>query len=553
MKSPSSRESLQALPDWSAVPSDSEEDRKLVGQRIAFFGLVVGLISGSFYLFNLLLGIAINPEWLYQVRHIATMMHLAAVATFFAMWLACRKGRRSSLELNVINVGGLALSSIFYALMIGLAPGSDFTQALILALIIVSTLNTHAIIVPATERRMLWVSALTAAPVPITTYMITDRNPQLLAGMSWAAFAAAAFVTLWCVTGVATSTLASRIIYGLQQRVRAATELGQYTLEEKIGEGGMGAVYRARHALLRRPTAIKLLTNGRGDERQVRRFEREVQLTASLTHPNTIAIYDFGHTPDGIFYYAMEFLEGITLEELVEHEGPQPAGRVVHLLQQVCAALVEAHQLGLVHRDIKPANIMLSLRGAVPDHVKVLDFGLVKEVADQSPNTTAQNTLLGTPLYLAPEAITSPDAVGPATDLYAVGAVAYQLLTGHPPFEGQTIVEVCSKHLLAEPVALSAHAGIDVPPALEQLVLACLAKSPEARPDSAATVRDRLEAITQTLASRWTATEARRWWETRAPAIVSSAQHERRKSRRSASPATIAIDLAARSLVPSTS
>jgi serine/threonine-protein kinase len=550
MQSPSSRESLQALPDWSAVPSDSEEDRKLVGQRIAFFGLVVGLISGSFYVFNLLLGIAINPAWLYQLQHIATMMHLAAVGVFFAMWLVCRKGRRSALQLNLINVGGLALASIFYSLMIGLAPGSDFTQALILALIVVSTLNTHAIIVPATERRMLWVSSLAAAPVPITTYMIANRNPHLLAGMSWAAFAAAAFVTMWCLTGVATSTLASRIIYGLQQRVRAATELGQYTLEEKIGEGGMGSVYRARHALLRRPTAIKLLTSGRGDERQIRRFEREVQLTASLTHPNTIAIYDFGRTPDGVFYYAMEFLEGITLEELVEHDGPQPPARVVHLLVQVCSALIEAHQLGLVHRDIKPANIMLSLRGCVPDHVKVLDFGLVKEVADQDPNTTAQNTLLGTPLYLAPEAITSPDAVGPATDLYAIGAVAYQLLTGHPPFEGQTVVEVCSKHLLAEPAPLSSyaspHTGAPIAPELEQLVLACLAKAPEARPHSAAELRDRLEALP--LPSTWTAREAHDWWATRSARVLASARQDRRQSRRSASPATIAIDLAGRSL-----
>jgi serine/threonine protein kinase len=548
MPSPSSRESLQALPDWSAVPSDSEEDRQLVGRRIAFFGAVVGLISAAFYLFIQVLGVVINPHWLEQLVHPASMMHLGAAATFAFMWLACRNGRRSARALNVINVGGLVLASIFYSLMVALAPHSAFAQNLVLALIIVTTINTHAVIVPATERRMLWASTLAALPVPITAYVVSSRSPQATnGGVPWAAFADASFVGMWCITGVATATLASRIIYGLQQRVRAATELGQYTLEEKIGEGGMGTVYRARHALLRRPTAIKLLSSGRGDERQIRRFEREVQLTASLTHPNTIAIYDFGRTPDGIFYYAMEFLEGITLEELVDHEGPQPAHRVVHLLKQVCSALIEAHQLGLVHRDIKPANIMLSLRGCVPDHVKVLDFGLVKEVAERDANTTAQNTLLGTPLYLAPEAINSPDAVGPAADLYALGAVAYQLLTGRPPFEGQSIVEVCSKHLLAEPAPLSSHAGSDAPPELERLVLDCLAKSPAARPASAEKLRDLLEALP--LATTWNARDAQDWWSTRSSTIMASARRERSQSRRSGSPATIAIDLARRSLV----
>jgi serine/threonine-protein kinase len=269
-----------------------------------------------------------------------------------------------------------------------------------------------------------------------------------------------------------------------------------------------------------------------------------VQLTASLTHPNTIAVYDFGRTPDGVFYYAMEYIDGITLEELVEHEGRQPARRVVHLLMQVCSALVEAHELGLVHRDIKPANIMLSLRACVADHVKVLDFGLVKEIAKEDAGTTQQNTLLGTPLYLAPEAITDPNAVGPRTDLYALGAVAYELLTGHPPFEGQTVVEVCSKHLLAEPTPPSLT-GVELPRGLEDLVLACLAKAPERRPASAAALRDELEA----LAIHWTPAEAREWWQSQGPKVVAAAKLGRRQSR-SSSPATVAIDLARRSLIP---
>ena len=546
----SSRPSLEALPDWSAVPSDSEEDRRLVNQRIAFFAAVVGSLSAIFYVFVQVLGCFINPHWREQLVHPASMMHVGAVVVFLSMWLLCRTGRRSSRELNLIHVLGLALMGVLYSLMVGLAPGATFMQSLILTLIMVSTATTHAIIVPATARRMAWLTTLSVLPVPLTAYWIAARNqPENLIGSSWPAIAAAAFVGMWCLTAIATSALASRVIYGLQQRVRAVTELGQYTLEEKLGEGGMGTVYRARHALLRRPTAIKLLSAGRRDERQIQRFEREVQLTASLTHPNTISIYDFGRTPDGIFYYAMELIDGITLEELVAFGGPQPASRVVHLLTQVCAALVEAHGLGLVHRDIKPANIMLSLRGGVADYVKVLDFGLVKEVEERDPAMTANNTLLGTPLYLAPEAITSPELVGPRTDLYALGAVAYQLLTGHPPFEGATVVEVCSKHLLAEPTPLSQATTRPVARALDELVLACLAKSPEARPASAQELRERLESID--VGERWTAADARSWWADEAPALLTSARADR-SSLRASSPATVAIDLQRRSLSQST-
>jgi eukaryotic-like serine/threonine-protein kinase len=314
----SSRPSLQALPDWRAVPRDSEEDRKLVNQRVAFFAAIVGGLSAIFYVFVQVLGFFIDPAWQERLVHTASMMHVAATVEFFAMWLLCRKGRRSSHELNVIHVAGLLHMSILYSLMVGLAPGSTFTQSLILTLIIVTTLTTHAIIVPATARRMAWLTTLAVLPLPPTAYWVSTSNPiEHISGARWAGFASSAFVVMWCLAAIATSTLASRVIYGLQQRVRAVTELGQYTLEEKLGEGGMGAVYRARHALLRRPTAIKLLSAGRDGERQIQRFEREVQLTASLTHPNTISIYDFGRTPDGIFYYAMELIDGITLEELL--------------------------------------------------------------------------------------------------------------------------------------------------------------------------------------------------------------------------------------------
>ena len=208
-------------------------------------------------------------------------------------------------------------------------------------------------------------------------------------------------------------------------------QLGQYTLEEKIGEGGMGVVYRARHALLRRDTAVKLLLPDRADPASVARFEKEVRLTCQLTHPNTIQVYDYGHTPDGIFYYAMEFLRGLNLHDLVARYGPQPEGRVIHILAQICDSLAEAHALGLIHRDIKPGNVFLCSRGGVPDCVKVLDFGLVREYRDGNPpqkKSARENMIEGTPWFMPPEAINGSS--DPRSDLYSVGALGYYLLTG---------------------------------------------------------------------------------------------------------------------------
>ena len=212
----------------------------------------------------------------------------------------------------------------------------------------------------------------------------------------------------------------ARMTKDAQKAAVEAKQLGQYELENKLGAGGMGVVYKAHHAMLRRPTAVKMLSIDKVDAASTARFEREVQITCQLNHPNTIAIYDYGRTPEGVFYYAMEFLDGLDLQQLVEKYGPQPEGRVIHILKQVCGSLYEAHSKGLVHRDIKPSNIMLNRRGSEPDVVKVLDFGLVKAL-DENKNAgmTANASLTGTPLYMSPEAIQSPLAVDNRSDLYA--------------------------------------------------------------------------------------------------------------------------------------
>jgi serine/threonine-protein kinase len=532
-----------ALPDWSAVPSNSEEDRKLLNGRLAYFGAVTGIISGGFYLVVLAVSAALGRSLLDTIRRPDNVFHLGATLLFASEWLLCRSARRSSTELNAIDVGAtfgaLSLFAVDLSSSTQGARGSE--PALVMTLITLSGLMTRAVIVPGTARRTLWVSAFGCVPSLVAAYRIATRAPQTLAGMDWTPATDTIYVAAWGVVAVAIATLTSRVIYGLSQRVRLATELGQYTLEEKIGEGGMGVVYRARHALLRRPTALKVLPRELAGERSILRFEREVQLTSALTHPNTIAIYDYGRSPDGLFYYVMEYLDGITLEELVTHDGPQPFGRVVHLLKQLCSALQEAHEVKLIHRDVKPANIVLCVRGGLADYVKVLDFGLVKETVQGAPELSTARAVVGTPKYLAPEALTAPDRVDASVDLYAVGGVGYELLTGAAVFDGATIVEVCAKILHEAPVSPSERRGTPVPPALEALILSCLSKDPSARPASAAEIVDALEA--QAELEPWSPVDARRWWSERAPTVLAAAKAARLRDQTSAGRQTMAIDL----------
>jgi serine/threonine-protein kinase len=301
--------------------------------------------------------------------------------------------------------------------------------------------------------------------------------------------------------------------------------LGQYQLKQKIGEGGNGTVYRAQHALLRRPTAIKLMNPEFARSEAAReRFEHEVQITSNLSHPNTIAIYDYGHTPDGTLYYAMELLNGNTLEHLVSFAGTLPPGRVIHILEQMAGSLAEAHDKGLIHRDIKPSNAILCERGGLFDVVKLLDFGLVKEMAQTDGNLTQANVLIGTPLYMAPEVISQPGQASPRSDIYAVGAVGYFLLTGRNVFEGGSAVEICARHLNDPPVPPSARAGLEIPGDLEGIVLACLEKDPARRPDGAAALRAGLLACRD--AGTWSQEDARQWWQAHSAAFTGSVSPE---------------------------
>jgi len=292
-----------------------------------------------------------------------------------------------------------------------------------------------------------------------------------------------------------------------------AKRLGQYHLEAKIGEGGMGTVYRAKHALLRRETAIKLLMPDKADPLSLQRFEREVKITSRLTHPNTIQVFDYGHTPQGLFYYAMEYLDGINLKDLVLRYGPQPSSRVAYILSHVCESLQEAHREGLIHRDIKPANIILCERGGVPDFVKVLDFGLVRHYDEPNQDhtqITATTTVSGTPQFLAPEAIRHPDQADPRSDIYAVGAVGYFLLTGHYVFEGQSMMEIFEKHLTEQPTPPSSKTSQDVHPCLEQILIQCLSKDPDDRPESVGYLAEQLNGCL--MEDDWSTARRIEWW-----------------------------------------
>jgi serine/threonine-protein kinase len=326
---------------------------------------------------------------------------------------------------------------------------------------------------------------------------------------------------------VGVSLVISHVVTRLGRQVAKAREMGSYQLGELLGRGGMGEVYKASHRMLARPAAIKLIRPemlGGSDPavaaRAIARFRREAEAAAHLRSAHTVDLYDFGVTEDQTLYLVMEFLDGMDLESLVRLHGPMPAPRVIHVLRQVCDSLEEAHARGLVHRDIKPANIHLGRVGCREDFVKVLDFGLVKTPsADAAASlVTAENIIMGTPAYMAPEMAVGGHVDG-RTDLYALGCVAYYLLTGQQVFSGDTPLKVITEHLQAAPIPPSERTELPIPAALEHLVLRCLAKKPEERPQNARQLAQSLDSID---GMRWSEEEAVRWWNLHHPPQAST-------------------------------
>jgi serine/threonine protein kinase len=510
--------------------TSTEEGRAFLQRRLALFGLCLFVLAGaSWAVLAAASAIVQTDGWpQHGPFSMAGSLHLTNALLAGALWLAARTGQRRGAVLHLLDVG-VTLALILVWVLTGSTIPDATAGGFIAQLAFTTGILARAIVVPSTAKRTLLIGLLGGATlVGVAAWRSMMGHGALPIG-----------VACWTASAVTLSTIASQTIFGLRHEAQQARVLGQYTLESKISEGGMGVVWRARHALLRRPTAVKLLAPHRAGERAIRRFEREVQLTARLTHPNTVAIYDYGRTRDGVFYYAMEFLEGTDLERLVADHGPQPPGRVVHVLSQVCGALAEAHDLGLVHRDVKPANVLLSPRRNEHEVAKIVDFGLVKsiELDPKQVAVSAINTITGTPLYMSPEAIQAPESVDARSDLYALGAVAWFLLVGRPPFDGNSVVEVCARHLHDKPLRPSVALGRDVPSDLEDIVLSCLEKRRELRPTDARALRSALEACSA--AHQWTAEQAADWWRT-------SASVEPPVSTPSTAPRTIGVDVAAR-------
>jgi hypothetical protein len=363
---------------------------------------------------------------------------------------------------------------------------------------------------------------LTVPAVAILSVAVHGR-PADFEGSVWVAIARLSVPVLICV-GVGYA-IAYRV-FCLARDVSKARRLGSYQLTEKLGAGGMGEVWRAKHKMLARPAAVKLIrpqSLGNGDEAatrtMLRRFEREAQATAMLTSPHSILLYDFGTGEDGVFYYVMELLEGRDLKSLVQESGPLPAERVVHFLRAACDSLADAHHRGLIHRDIKPANMFTCRRGRDFDFIKVLDFGLVKSVRDPGDTITqltGDGTTSGTPGFMAPEMVTGERAVDGRTDIYALGCVAYWLLTGQLVFNGNTPMAILVQHVKEEPAAVSSRTEIEVPRRLEEIIHACLAKNPADRPGSADALGRMLADVASTLPP-WTQERAEKWWRTNLP------------------------------------
>ena len=394
--------------------------------------------------------------------------------------------------------------------MDGHIPYITFTSLLIVA---------YPLIVPSPPRLTAVVALLAAAtaPVGILLLRVLGQVPPEAADYLRASFMPAVSATI--------AVFGSAVIYEVNAEVAKARELGSYQLQSLLGRGGMGEVWTAKHRLLARPAAIKLVRpelvagDPESQELLLKRFEREAQTTASLRSPHTIELYDFGIAGDGTFYYVMELLRGFDVDKLVDRWGPMLPERAIHLIRQVCESLGEAHEQGLIHRDVKPANLYVCRYGREFDFVKVLDFGLVKprgERGDDDPKLTGDNIVGGTPGFIAPEQVLGDRPVDGRTDIYSLGCVSYWMLTGTMVFRGKTPMETMVHHVKTEPVPPSQRTEVEIPRSLENVILACLEKEPEHRPANTDALSDLLAACVDEVPP-WTRERARQWWEAHEP------------------------------------
>lgn len=369
----------------------------------------------------------------------------------------------------------------------------------------------YALFIPSTlPRAMVVIGSIAIAPILLVLgmFLLEERVARVL--------------TIDDLTGVLLTFLLTAAggvigvnkIDTLRREALRAKRLGQYRLVKRLGRGGMGDIFLAEHEMLKRPCVVKLIRPDRvNDEKTLARFQREVQATARLSHWNTVEVLDYGRTEDGTFYYVMEYLPGMSLAEMVKMHGPLPPGRAVYLLLQVCDALREAHQAGLVHRDVKPENIVIAQRGGVYDVAKILDFGLVEPITEKhKPHRTSEGFIAGSPLFFAPEQAAGSDVSDPRSDIYSLGAVTYYMLTGRPPFLRGSVMELMDAHIREQPVPPSQH-NPAVPRDIEDVIHKCLAKDPADRFQDMNELAQSLSKCEA--AGHWSRDQAAQWWQER--------------------------------------
>jgi hypothetical protein len=482
------------------------DGRTLLQARLALYGKAMTLINLAYWIgFLILWSREPRVGFAEALAFTVSVPSLSLAVAYGANWLICRGAPRAVRTLRWLEAVSHAAYGAAFGLGAVMHPSPRIiTFEVLIALLFLLALR--ALIVPSSWRRSAAIGALTWVPLVISIVVYGDQlTPPYIAHATMIGI----YVN-WGLLAIGFSAVSSAVLYGLRRQVREAERLGQYTLLAPLGQGGMGTVYRARHAMLRRPTAVKVLSPEKLAQ-GIDRFEREVQQMARLAHANIVTVYDYGRTEEGSLYYAMELLDGADLDRVVKVDGKQPVARVVHVLLQACQALATAHKAGLVHRDIKPGNLFLCRDWGSADLVKVLDFGLVKEMQGApDAKLTSDGAILGTPLYMAPEMWMKPSGVDGRADIYSLGAVAYYMLTGRPVFDGKNPFEVMMHHVQTAPAPMAERGGVSVPPEVEAIVMKCLAKEPDDRYPSAEVLHAHLEDCQ--VASAWTVSLARAWW-----------------------------------------
>jgi serine/threonine-protein kinase len=485
------------------------------------FAKILAGIALAFLIVGTLVGVAV-PMMPSQSESVTSMIaHLSGLALLTAVWLICRRGQYSLAVLELLDAGAVIGSGVAWSLFVHPSVPDSIYWGVDSVML---TLLARAIVVPSSAARTLRVTVLASLPLLVSIgFWLVRLSANPSPNELQPALATAMFQLLLLLSSIAMATITSRIMYDLRQKVREANEIGPYVLEEKLGMGGMGEVWRARHRFLVRAAAVKLIRlevlGGADPAVLLRRFEREARATAALRSPHTVQLYDFGQAEDGTLYYVMEMLVGVDLEKLISKFGPVPAERAIHILKQVCHSLDEAHQNGLTHRDVKPANVFVSGIGSESDFVKVLDFGLVR-VQHESPEAdqvklTAEGSVGGTPAYMAPEVALGEASYDHRIDIYAVGCIGYWLLTGKLVFEADTPMKMIVEHARTPPPRPQTRTELPIPPELEQIIMDCLEKDPARRPATAGELALRLARVP--VPQQWTAERAERWWRTHLP------------------------------------